>query len=332
MTFPLRPAASLSHDEHICYTKAMKSSAAVVLVALFHCSVALAWSKSGHMVTAAIAYEELRAQDPKVLQQIIALAERHPDRGAFEVAVGRARGAERGRRVFLELARWADDTRGSIHDHPTWHYSSRPLIDEASPPPTSGDDVPAGSAIEAFALNFSVASDSRAPQSERAVALCWVFHLVGDMHQPLHSVSQFSKRFPTGDRGGNLQYVRDPHTNEPVTLHWFWDDAASREDQPDEVMRQAGDFMRRMPRAQFKELKPIKGADDFSAWAAESYELAETVAYGPELKANDAADRATLPSQRYLDLSTEIAQKRLTLASYRLTDVLRLAFGEPQKQ
>ena len=216
-------------------THVMKSYTAVVLVALFHCSVAMAWSRPGHMVTAAIAYEELRAQDPKLLEQIIALAERHPDRGAFEVAIGRARGEERGRRIFLELARWADDTRGSIHDHPTWHYSSRPLIDKASPPPKSRRDVPQGSAIEAFALNFSVASDSRAPQSERAVALCWVFHLVGDMHQPLHSVSQFSKRFPTGDRGGNFQYVRDPQTNEPMTLHWFWDDAVSREGEPDEV-------------------------------------------------------------------------------------------------
>lgn len=309
----------------------MKTCALLLLAALLHCSTAMAWSRPGHMVTAAIAYDELRAQDPKVLEQIIALAERHPDRGALEVAIGRARGEERGRRIFLELARWADDTRGSIHDHPTWHYSSRPLINKASPPPSSGDDVPPGSAIEAFALNFSVASDARAPQSERAVAVCWVFHLVGDMHQPLHSVSQFSKRFPTGDRGGNFQYVRDPQTNEPVTLHWFWDDAASREDEPDDVMKRAEDLMRRLPRAQFKELKPFKGASDFTTWAEESYQLAESVAYGPELQASDTAEQASKPSQRYLELSTQVAEKRLTLASYRLTDVLRRAFRQPAK-
>jgi hypothetical protein len=306
----------------------MKSCAVLVLLALFHCSAAMAWSKPGHMVTAAIAYEELRTHDPKILEQIIALAERHPDRGAFEVAVGSARGEERGRRIFLELARWPDDTRGSIHDHPTWHYSSRPLIDEAAPPPTSAN-VPTGSATEAFALSFSVASDAGASAAERAVALCWVFHLVGDMHQPLHSASQFSKRFPTGDRGGNLQYVRDPQTNEPMSLHWFWDDAASREDQPDEVLRRAEDFMRRLPRAQFRELKPFQGPGDFSAWVAESYELAESIAYGPELQASVAPNQAVKPSQRYLDLTTEVAQKRLTLASYRLTDVLRSALRRP---
>jgi len=311
----------------------MKTRAVLLLVASIYCSGAMAWSRPGHMVTAAIAYEELRVQDPKVLEHIVALAERHPDRGAFEVAIGRARGEERSRRIFLELARWADDTRGSIHDHPTWHYSSRPLIDKASPPsPSSADDVPPGSAIEAFALNFNVASDARAPQSERAVAVCWVFHLVGDMHQPMHSVSQFSKRFPTGDRGGNFQYVRDPQTNEPVTLHWFWDDAASREDAPDDVMRRAEDLMRRLPRAQFNELKAFKGAGDFTTWAEESYQLAQSVAYGPDLQASDKAEQAPMPSQSYIDLSRQVAEKRLALASYRLTDVLRRAFHEPAKQ
>lgn len=280
------------------------------------------------MVTAAITYEELRAQDPKVLERIIALAERHPDRGAFEVAIAGAKGEERGRRIFLELARWPDDARGSIHDHPTWHYSSRPLINKASPPAKSVEDVPQGSATEAFALNFSVAADSRAPATERAVALGWVFHLVGDMHQPMHSASQVSQRFPDGDRGGNLQYVRDPQTNEPVTLHWFWDDAVSREGETEEATRRAADLMRRLPRAQFKELKPFKNANEFSAWAQESYELASAVAYGPELKASDSAIGATKLPQRYLDLATQTAEKRLTLSSYRLTEVLRYAFRD----
>lgn len=305
-----------------------KNCAAVLLAVLFPCSVVLAWSRPGHMVTAAIAYEELNAQDRKVLERIVALAERHPDRGAFEVAIAGARGDERGRRIFLELARWPDDTRGSIHDHPTWHYSSRPLVDKASPPGKTPDDVAQGSAIEAFALNLSVAADPRASAPERAVALCWVFHLVGDMHQPLHSASQFSQRFPEGDRGGGLQYVRDAKTNEPVTLHWFWDDAVSREGEPDEAMRRAGELMRKFPRTQFKELKPFQAANEMSAWAQESYQLAATIGYGPELSTSDSQDRATVPSQRYLDLSIVTAEKRLTLAGYRLTEVLRRAFRD----
>jgi len=283
------------------------------------------------MVTAAIVYDELRAQDPKVLERIIALAERHPDRGAFEVAIGRARGDERGRRIFIELARWPDDTRGSIHDHPTWHYSSRPLPSKSSPPPKALEDVPQGSAIEAFTLNYSVAADPGASASERAVALCWVLHLVGDMHQPLHSVSQVSQRFPEGDRGGGLQYIRDPQSNEPVTLHWFWDDVVSRDDEPEQAIQHAADLVRRLPRAQFKELKPFQKPAEFSAWAQESYDLASTIAFGPELKASDSANEAVKPSQRYLDLATQTSEKRLTLSGYRLTEVLRHAFREPAR-
>jgi hypothetical protein len=307
----------------------MKTCVASLFAALFHCSAVLAWSSPGHMVTAAIAYEELRAQDPKVLERIIALAERHPDRGAFAVAIGGAKGEERGRRIFLELARWPDDTRGSIHDHPTWHYSSRPLINEASPPSNTPADIAQGSAIEAFALNLSVSADSRASATDRAVALCWVFHLVGDMHQPLHAVSQVSKRFPEGDRGGGMQFIRDARTNEPITLHWFWDDAVSREGEPEAAMRRATELMRKLPRSQFKELKAFQNPSEFSAWAQESHDLAATVSYGPELTASDSKDQAPKPSARYLDLTTQVSEKRLTLSSYRLTDVLRGACRDP---
>jgi hypothetical protein len=307
----------------------MKLSLLVVTAALIHSSAALAWSRPGHMVTAAIAYQELNSQQRDVLDKIVALAERHPDRGAFEVAIGRTTGDERAKRIFLELARWPDDTRGSIHDHPTWHYSSRPLISTASPPPQSPQDVPQGAATEAFALNLKVASDPRASAAERAVALCWVFHLVGDMHQPLHSVSQVSKRFPNadGDRGGGLQYVRDPQTNEPVTLHWYWDDVVSRDGEPDQAVRRAEELMSRLPRARFKELKPFQSAAEFSAWAQESHQLAATLAYGPDLSAGDSAASATKLSPRYVEQSSAVAEQRLTLAGYRLTEVLRRAFG-----
>jgi hypothetical protein len=306
----------------------MKLSIACLLATLLHCSAVLAWSRPGHMVTAAIAYEELTAQDRKILEKIVALAERHPDRGAFEVAIGGARGEERNRRIFLELARWPDDTRGSMHDHPTWHYSSYPLLNKTSPPPRLPADVPQGSATEAFALNLSVAADPGASATERAVALCWVFHLVGDMHQPLHSVSQVSSRFPEGDRGGNLQYVRDPQTNEPVSLHWLWDDIVSSNDEPGQAMQRAGELTRRLPRTQFKELKPFEAAGEFSGWVQESRDIAATLAYGPDLSAADSAATALKPSQRYLEQATDRAEKRLTLAGYRLTEVLRRAFSE----
>lgn len=304
----------------------MKPIIALLLSVVLPCSTALAWSRAGHMVSAAIAYEELSTQDRRIVERIVALIQKHPDRGAFEVAINGTTGDERNRRIFMQLARWADDTRGSIHDHPTWHYWSRPIVDTASPPAKLPEDVPQGSAYEAFALNLSVASDPRASAGERAVALGWVFHLVGDMHQPLHSVSQVSKRFPEGDRGGSMQFVVDPVAKEPVTLHWYWDDRVSRDGEPDDVLRRAGELMRRLPRAQFKELRPFQSATEFSDWAQESHRLASTLAYGPELRASDSASTAPELPKEYLDQSLHVAEQRLTLAGYRLTEVLRRAF------
>lgn len=304
----------------------MKSLVVLLLAAVLPCSGAFAWSRPGHMVSAAIAYEELSANERQIIDKIVALAEKHPDRGAFEVAIGRATGAERGRRIFLELARWPDDIRGGVHDHPTWHYWSRPIVDSSSPPPKIPEDVPEGSAMEAFALNVSVASDPRAPAGERAVALAWIFHLVGDMHQPLHAVSQVSKRFPEGDRGGSLQFVRDPIDHEPRTLHWFWDDSVSRDGEPEVATSRASELMRRLPRTQFKELQPFRSAAEFSTWAQESHRLATTLAYGPDLRAGDSAANAPELPKPYLDRSLPVAEQRLTLAGYRLAEVLRWAF------
>src|SRR3546814_8695830 len=76
----------------------------------------------------------------------------HPEPGPFQVAAGRSMGDERTLRIFLEIARWADDIRGSEYDHPTWHYLFRPVIDANDPPSKGAPYVTSGNAPEALAL------------------------------------------------------------------------------------------------------------------------------------------------------------------------------------
>jgi hypothetical protein len=61
---------------------------------------------------------------------------------------------------------------------------------------------------------------------KRAVALCWVCHLVGDGHQPLHTVKLLTTQFPApeGDRGGTRFYIRVREGARTISLHTFWDD------------------------------------------------------------------------------------------------------------
>ena len=44
-----------------------------------------------------------------------------------------------------------------------------------------------------------------AAAEDKAVEICWIFHLVGDIHQPLHNAEYFSSEegFQHGDQGGN---------------------------------------------------------------------------------------------------------------------------------
>jgi hypothetical protein len=82
--------------------------------------------------------------------------------------------------------------------------------------------------IETLLQQRAILADRQAPLSRRAVALAWVTHLVGDIHQPLHAGK-------AEDRGGNLTCVtwkRQPSKlvtidDRPqcsgVNLHAVWD-------------------------------------------------------------------------------------------------------------
>ena len=74
--------------------------------------------------------------------------------------------------------------------------------------------------ITALAENESVVRNSNDPQ-RKAIALAWIFHLVGGIHQPLHAAQLFTVDYPEGDRGGNEICVRVTQTAQPMDLHRF---------------------------------------------------------------------------------------------------------------
>ena len=278
---------------------------------------------------AAIAYQELIRDDPAIVDKIIAILADHPEPGPFEVAIGRAEGQRRTERIFLEIARWSDDIRRSEYDHPTWHYRLRPVIDPAAPPPAPPSYTASGSAFEALALNISMARNPKAWNAERAIALCWIFHIVGDVHQPLHAGELFSAQFPQGDAAGDKIYLIDPDTHRPVKLHWFWDDAVHRAAEPEAALARAGAFMTKFPRAHFRAqlAEDARHPDAIDVWTAESYALAKSLAYRADGPRSSSAETAVLPSPGYARDATAAAEERATLAGYRLADVLRGMFS-----
>jgi S1/P1 Nuclease len=61
--------------------------------------------------------------------------------------------------------------------------------------------------LTAMAENERVVRIGTDPE-QKAIALAWLFHLVGDIHQPLHTAQLFTVEYPKGDRGGNEICVR----------------------------------------------------------------------------------------------------------------------------
>ncbi len=129
---------------------------------------ASAWQRPGHAAGAAMTYDELARTHPEVVRKIVEIAAGHPDRARFDAALGEAKGAERDRRLFMEMARWPDDVRESPYDHPAWHYWMNPYSSPVAPPPHPPQGT-IGEAREAFALNLAVARDESVALRERAL-------------------------------------------------------------------------------------------------------------------------------------------------------------------
>lgn len=63
-------------------------------------------------------------------------------------------------------------------------------------------------------------------QFEKSLLLRYLVHVLGDIHQPLHSSSLFSDRFPTGDQGGNLYKIH--YKDNIEQLHKLFDSGADQ--------------------------------------------------------------------------------------------------------
>ena len=297
-----------------------------MLLALTAAAPAAAWTRPGHMVTAAIAYDEIQRLRPDLLPVIAALLDAHPDRGPFQVAVDRSTGAERARRMFLECARWPDDVRLTLYDHPSWHAAMWPVVAADAPPEARAraaarGDGPAGDAIQALQLNLHVLGDPKATTSDRAMSLCWALHVLGDIHQPLHTAELFSAAWPHGDGGGSLEYVQDPIGPEPIVLHWLWDDSINRSGVAADVDRRAREIEAAHPRSSLAALSAATGPDRFTAWAhGESYPLAVSFAYGAGIPTAPTAAAAPAVPDAYWQRLRREAEVRIALAGYRIAD------------
>lgn len=169
--------------------------------------------------------------------------------------------------------------------------------------------------------------DRQRSQPERALALSWLLHLVGDAHQPLHAVALFSaRRFELGDRGGN-----DITAGGARSLHHLWDALLGAEESLGAIAAQARRW-RSTPEQRGLAQSARRGLD-LDTWLDESCSIARERVYTPAvLAAARAAEQGPLEAKpeaalepRYLPRARSAAERRAIQAGARLTALLRAA-------
>ena len=307
----------------------MRSFSVALLVTSLFSSPSQAWNKPGHMVTAAIAYMELKDKNPAVLAKVIKLLKEHPHHDDWQPTIAFIPAEDRDLYLFMKAARWPDDVRNDPQFHgeerDPWHFINFPFKPAGQPESVKTKPPATVNIIGTFGENLKELADTCLSEDERAVALCWIFHQVGDIHQPLHSSTLFTTDFPNGDRGGTRFYIRaTTNTKSTKHLHSYWDGLIITSDKFSTVKSRAEKLRTDSPSGM---LTTELAETAFDKWAGESFELAKKVAYkdGTLVGSRDEDNGEPLPSG-YAKEAHSVARDRIVLAGYRLAKLLEDQF------
>lgn len=216
-------------------------------------------------------------------------------------------------RDMLTAACWADDTKN--RENGPWHYINYHFRTDGKA--TSLGPIPQNVvwAIQRFSATLKNPS---APELDRADALRYLLHFVGDIHNPLHCVARDSDAFPQGDRGGN-DFAILPYPGmrpEPRNLHFLWDLGGgefpnverplSREGL-DQIVESSQLALKLNPESQIRELIQVS---DPNIWAREGLQLAKSKVY--KLSEN------AVPPKAYIETVRKESLRQVALAGYRL--------------
>lgn len=156
----------------------------IVYTLLF--SFVLGWGKTGHRITGKIAETYLTKNAKTQIKKIM------------------------GHHDLSRMSNWADEIKSDpdweiAND---WHWCTIPDGESYK------KDKHSGQAVEKINEFIATLKNKKSKKEEKQIALKFIVHLIGDLHQPLHVGNGL-------DRGGND--VRLKWFNESTNLHSIWD-------------------------------------------------------------------------------------------------------------
>jgi hypothetical protein len=267
-----------------------------------------AWGDLGHRVTALIAYRHLTAPARSALDALLA------SDGDTLTAPD-----------FASRATWADKYRNAHRETAAWHFVDieidHPDLDEACfGYPKLGDatlaslGTPQDCIVNKIDEFIAELGNSATPAPERLLALKFLIHLVGDLHQPLHAADHH-------DRGGNCVALAAPH-GEAANLHAYWDlDVVDALGTLPELIAEMLDG-----RLSSRE-RSAWSRGTARSWAVESFEIGRRDAYALALLPTCQSAGSVMLSAEYEARAQKDAATQLLKAGIRMAALLNEALA-----
>jgi hypothetical protein len=291
---------------------------------------AQAWHAAGHMMTAAVAWQQMTPAARKRASELLKL---NPD---YNIWVKGVAAAAKDKTAFVRAATWPDDIKdtkthpSSVDDgeeptnpnaaanvgysdrlmHKYWHYVDLPFSPDGS---TLADpkNPNAETQIKTFRDTIAAAGSS---DDVKSYDVTWLIHMVGDVHQPLHATSRFTKLLPQGDEGGNLVKIKCSPTC-GSNLHSFWDGLFDTNKTPKASIAAAAKLK--------KATGAAAGETDPQVWITESFTIAKKTVYGKPI---GTTSKTVTLTPAYKKAAAAIGRQRVALGGARLARLFNDAF------
>ncbi len=305
-----------------------------LVTGLFFAPSAHAWGCKGHQTVALVAEKHLSPAAKAMVQDLLT---------KFPIPTPSKLGCAEGMGAMADASAWPDVVRRERNNGP-WHYVDIPrgAADHAAGVVSAICTPAEGCVVRAIQEQFAVLKNKNADLQLRVEALRYLIHFVGDIHQPLHAITN-------SDRGGNcvpLQYFNHkPHKQGEgysPELHGIWDrEIVEREMSGREPAEFATDLDNSFS-AQFDIW--TEGGIQPEEWAWESFDHAEEVAYGqlprrirvepnvPVASCTDdrnigkrMKDKQLVIGNAYQDAAAPLVDQRLAQAGFRLAFLINEA-------
>ncbi|HEY4289310.1 MAG TPA: S1/P1 nuclease [Puia sp.] len=264
----------------------MKKKNVLLAIAFLSVSILLvSWGVTGHRTVGKIAENHLTANAKTAVHDLL--------------------GAE----TLADVSTWADEVRNEPAYKMTgsWHYINLPLGLSYSDFQKKVEGMSEANVYSALRQQEQILTDKSTTREQKIVALKFVVHFVGDLHQPMH-VSRAE------DKGGNS--IQLNYNGRGTNLHSVWDSKL--------IEHEGGDYQQLAAKYDHPSAAEIKQwqSDPMIKWIWESYTISS------KLYAEVDAMKSRSIDDSYYTAHIGIVHERLEQAGVRLAGVLNTLFKD----